>query len=156
MPQPQSLPNKEDTFTRFRNFLSDVEEHLGQKLGLNTITEYAHNRAEDLAGASYTEGAAVDEIKTLRHLLLAGELVRTHPTIAPMVLNGHEYVTNVLQGQATQTRHRDLFNNALGMKLGAVAKSREELETMALNAIKSGQARLTNDDAEFAKGFNSK
>ena len=62
--------------------------------------------------------------------------------IAGPLLFGHEYVTNLLQGQREDERNQDLRNNELGRSIGRKAKSRAEVESMARSLIDRGEASV--------------
>ena len=66
----------------------------------------------------------------MRHLLLSGELHRTHPYLAPLVLYGHEGI-NALQGVNHDEIQQDVYNNGLGKSIAAQARSRQDVERLA-------------------------
>lgn len=107
-----------------------VEKAVTRALGLGDVLDYAERRPSELG---YPDSGG-DE-KALRHMLLAAELHRTHPYLANPLLYGHEYVTNVLQGQPLDVRAKDLHNNALGAYIGQRSTSREAAEAWAQTAM---------------------
>lgn len=118
----------------FNDTLFKLEKAGSKLLGVRDIVNYASNAPERLYGKEEGDNSG-GRGDALRHLLLSAELHRTHPTLAPIILNGHEYVTNVLQGQSSAARHMDIFNNKIGREIGLKAKSRSEVEKMALEAM---------------------
>jgi len=118
--------------------LAGLEKFAGNLLGVTDILNYAGGRPVEMGYQGVNRGKA----DALRHLLLSAELERQHPMIAGPLLFGHEYVTNLLQGQREDERNQDLRNNELGRSIGRKAKSREEVESMARSLIDRGEASV--------------
>lgn len=118
--------------------LAGLEKFAGDMLGVTDILNYAGGRPVEMGYQGVNRGKA----DALRHLLLSAELQRQHPMIAGPLLFGHEYVTNLLQGQREDDRNQDLHNNALGREIGRKAKTRDEVERMARSLVDEGRARI--------------
>lgn len=132
---------------KFNDALHSLEQKGANLLGVNEILDYAANAPGALGYKGDNDGPG----DALRHLLLSAELYRTRPTLAPLLLGGHELGTNVLQGQSAESRKMDLFNNELGRVIGQRAKSRAEVEALAKQAL--SEAMTVNSDASFNQGF---
>lgn len=138
-PQKQPTPNPlyQEYLRRYPASLG-VEAVVARTLGVDPeIFKYASRRAsqfgfEDEAHRGHPGWAPGNKgyQSAIRHMLLAGELERTHPRLAGPLLWGHEYITGIAQEPVM--REMDLINNALGRELGRRAKSREELELLTL------------------------
>lgn len=126
---------------KFNNGLSVLEKHGADMLGVRDLLRYSDSRPSELGFADDPGGGGGPE-DAVRHLLLSAELHRTRPMIANLLLYGHELGTNILQGQSVEDRNQDLFNNNLGRDIGLKAKSREDVERLVLDAVKSGKASL--------------
>lgn len=126
----------DDFYSYFKGApLFPVEKAVSTLLGVDPrLYDYASERpsqlgfADDVPDSKTYEGA-------LRHILLAGELQRMNPKVAAPLLYGHEYLSGSLYGQDAPFREMDLYNNELGRELGRKAKTRQELELMALNNL---------------------
>lgn len=112
--------------------LAGLEKRITGALGVQDVLDFASSAGEAYGDASRGKGDA------LRHVLLSAELQRTHPMLAAPLLFGHEFVTNMLQGQRADDRDMDLKNNAIGRDIGRRAKSREEVERMARDVVENG------------------
>ena len=112
-----------------------VERMITKKIGIDETLDWA-SQDRGYQGDSRGKGDA------MRHLLLSAELQRVHPMLAGPLLYGHEYVTNVLQGQRRDDRDQDLHNNRLGREIGRKAKNRDEIERMARETLESGRAMV--------------
>ena len=106
----------------------NTEKAISRMLGVDpSLLEYVDRRPSEFGFEdSNPYGDA------LRHLLLAGELQRMHPSVARPLLWGHEHISGRLYGQPERFRNMDLENNEIGLFLGNRAKSREALENQAL------------------------
>lgn len=125
----RQLLNKWDAYHRG---LSNVEYGTANMLGLGPTWDYADTRPAAIGVQGPQAGGYPD---ALRHLLLAGELQRTHPVLAGPVLWAHENISGFLHDQDTDDKAMDTFNNDLGRRLGQQSGSRQELELKALNAL---------------------
>ena len=116
---------------KFHDLLAGLERGVTRGLGINEILDYASRRPQELGYTDDHRGRG----DALRHILLAAELQRTHPHLAKPLLYGHEFLTNTLQGQLTEEREQDLENNRIGLQLGQLARSRPEVERLALKGL---------------------
>lgn len=120
------------------DLMATAEKTVSKTMGLGEVMDWA-TKSRGYQGDSRGKGDA------MRHLLLSAELQRTHPMMAGPLLYGHEYVTNLLQGQRSDDRAQDLHNNNLGRDIGRRAKSRDEIERMARETLDSGKAMVLPD-----------
>lgn len=104
-------------------------------LGIETdVIDYASARPSMLGFPDSPRGEKT-QADALRHILLAAELHRKNPNMADAVLNAHEHLSGRLHGQDPRAREMDLFNNEIGKKIGKVARSRAEVEALALQEL---------------------
>lgn len=119
----------------FHNLLAAGERGALYGLGLDNTFKYAAKRPGELGYTDDHRGQG----DALRHILLAAELQRQHPYLAKPLLYGHEYITNMLQGQPAEEREQDVNNNDIGLQLGQLASTmgwdRPKVEQMALTGL---------------------
>lgn len=127
--------NGPSVFDYGNDLMAAGERQVTGLLGMNETLDWAA-KSRGYSGLSGGKGDA------MRHILLSAELQRSYPRLAGPLLYGHEYVTNVLQGQTADDREQDLYNNQVGRDIGRKAKSREEIEQMARGAVDSGKAKV--------------
>lgn len=120
---------------KFHNLLALLEYGALGGLNLSDTYKYATKRPLELG----LEGDHRGQADALRHILLAAELQRTHPYLAAPLLYGHEFFTNTLQGQPSEEREQDVYNNEIGLQLGKLAKNRQDVERMALIGLKKAK-----------------
>ena len=113
--------------------LVSTEKSIAGMLGISDVLDYASRRPRELGFEKETGGQA----DALRHLLLAGELQRTSPVLGPLLLWGHEHVTNFLQRETLEDVNQDDVNNLLGMAIGKRGSSRNDVEQMSLAAMRA-------------------
>lgn len=131
-------------YDKFNNLLAGLERGTTKLLGIDEILQYASRRPNELGFEGEHRGAG----DALRHLLLAAEMQRQHPWLAQPLLYGHEYLTNMLQGQKAEEREQDVANNQLGFGLGQQAMSRDDVERLALMSLKNARM-LPQQDEEY-------
>ena len=125
--------NREAYKDNIANAMTNLEKAVGKKLGIKDVLDYAADRPAELGIArDETYGGMQD---AARHLLLSAELHRTKPALADLILNSHEYITGVLNGQTAIGREQDLSNNMIGKEIGLTSKTREEVEQRVLETL---------------------
>ncbi len=148
--KPYIQPGGPSWRDKFNDALHALEQKGANLLGVNDILDYASQRPAALGYKEDNDGPG----DAMRHLLLGGELYRTHPALAPVLLGGHEMVTNVLQGQSLEARKMDEFNNQLAEQIGRQAKSRAEVETLAKQMLPKAMIINNAASSPFTQGFN--
>lgn len=128
-PEAQNLAGQ--WMGKMHNLLAAMERGGQHILGIDEITDYATQRPGQLGYHDENRGQG----DALRHFLLAAELYRTNPRLAPFLLGGHEFITNTLQSQLSEDREQDLYNNEIGRQIGLLSSSREDVERRALMAL---------------------
>jgi hypothetical protein len=114
----------------------------------HTIKSPASWAAYNQLGGAGESGGDTD---ALRHLLGAATLARRQgPTYTKTALDWHENPNIPVflgggHGQPEYDRAMDLHNNALGMQIGATAKSYDEALNMAMKLIKEKKVKLAED-----------
>lgn len=149
--KPYVQPGGPSWRDKFNDALHALEQKGANLLGVNEILDYAGSAPAALGYKGDNDGSG----DALRHLILSAELYRTKPTLAPILLSGHEFGTNVLQGQSEESRKMDLYNNELGRAIGQQAKSRAEVEALAKQALSKAMIIDRSADAthSFSQGF---
>jgi len=134
---------------KFHNLLAGMERGVTWSLGLNDTLDWASGAPERLGLLDEHRGKG----DALRHILLAAELQQKHPMLAKPLLYGHEFGTNMLQGQRSDEREQDLMNNQIGLQLGQLAAAknwtRADLERMAMQALPKASVLATDTSQNY-------
>lgn len=116
-----------------------VHDGTMRAMGLKDLLDYAEQRPSQI-GLTWRPGQK-DYEDAMRHVLMAAEMQREHPVMARPILWAHE-VNGDLWGQSADARKMDDWNNALGVMIGRNAKSRQDAEIQALNALPNMMALI--------------
>jgi hypothetical protein len=133
----------------------DLKELYNEKPGLLSMFMDPHTIKSPASWAAYNQlggaGESGGDTDALRHLLGAATLARRQgPSYAQTALNWHENPNIPVflgggHGQPEYDRTMDVHNNALGMQIGATAKSYDEALNMAMKLIKEKKVKLAED-----------
>ena len=130
-------------------------------LGRQYISKALDSYGNDLQDTGFITNSG--KADAMRHLLWTGEMSRKfNPTIAKGFSDWHEKVVTpwgILGGanpnQSESDMQMDLFNNALGIKIGQISNSYADTARLAREAIDSGKAYLINESSQNRSGGKS-
>jgi len=118
----------------------------------NTILGQKYiDKAYDAYGG-FENGGSFMKSDAMRHLLWTGEMSRKfNPTIAKGISDWHEKVNpwgiygGASPNQPENQRQMDLYNNALGIKIGQTSNSYEDTARLARELVDGGKAYIINE-----------
>ena len=129
----------------FNDALYDAERAIADFAGFGDILTYADKRPGELGYKNPHRGSH----DAVRHMLLGGRLQQRYGNLTGLILSGHEYGSNVLQGQDSASREQDILNNDFGQGLGRTTKTAEELESAVAAAMKRGRGAVLPEDPAY-------
>ena len=109
-------------------------------------------KAYDAYWPSLENDGSFMKADAMRHLLWTGEMSRKfNPTIAKGISDWHEKVNpwgiygGASPNQPENQRQMDLYNNALGIKIGQTSNSYEDTARLARELVDGGKAYIINE-----------